>query len=41
VGRLVEVGTPIRITRRIIVRYMVIRLYYYVIHYKSRFKTER
>jgi len=27
VGRLVEVGTPIRITRRTVVRSMVIQLY--------------
>jgi len=33
VGRLVEVGTPTRITRRIIVRHMVIQPYYCVIQY--------
>ena len=41
VGRLVEVGTPIRITRRIIVRSMVIQLYNCVIQYNGNFKTER
>jgi len=41
VGRLVEVGTPIRITRRIIAKSIVIQLYYCVFQYKSWFKTER
>ena len=41
VGRLVAVGTPIRITRRIIAKGSVIRRYDCVIQYKSGFKTER
>lgn len=41
VGRLVEVGTPIRITRRVITRNKVIQLYYCVIQYHSWLKTER
>jgi len=41
VGRLVEEGTPIRITRRTVVRHMVIRPYYCGVQYKSRLKTER
>lgn len=40
-GRLVEVGTPIRITRRAVVRSMVVQLYNYGVQYKSRLKTER
>ena len=40
-GRQVEVGTPIRITRRAIVRNRVIRLYYCVIQYLGCLKTER
>ena len=38
---LVEVGTPIRIIHRVIVRSIVIRLYHYVIQYDGNLKTER
>ena len=41
VGRQVEVGTPIRITRRTIARHRVIRLYYCVVQYSGYLKTER
>ena len=41
VGRLVEVGTPIRITRRIIARNVVIRLHNCVFQYYGCLKTER
>jgi len=41
VGRQVEVGTPIRITRRFIARNEVIRLHYCVIQYLGCLKTER
>lgn len=40
-GRLVEVGTPIRIIHRVIVRSIVIRLYNCVIQYNGNLKTER
>ena len=40
-GRQVEVGTPIRITRRAIVRNRVIQLYYCVVQYSGCLKTER
>ena len=40
-GRLVEVGTPIRITRRVITRSKVIQLYNCVSQYQSWLKTER
>jgi hypothetical protein len=41
VGRLVEVGTLIRITRRIIARSVVIRLHNCVFQYYGCLKTER
>ena len=41
VGRLIEVGTPIGITRRDIAKNMVIQLYYCVFHYDRILKTER
>ena len=41
VGRQVEVGTPIRMTRRIIAKHRVIQLYYCVIQYSGCLKTER
>jgi len=41
VGRQVEVGTPIRIIRRIIARHVVIRLHYCVIQYYGCLKAER
>jgi hypothetical protein len=41
VGRQVEVGTPIRITRRTFVRNSVIRLYYCEVQYLGSLKTER
>jgi len=41
VGRQVEVGTPIRITRRIIAKHEVIRLHYCVVQYYGCLKTER
>jgi len=41
VGRQVEVGTPIRMTRRINAKHRVIRLYYCVIQYLGCLKTER
>ena len=40
-GRQVEVGTPIRITRRTYVRNGVIRLHYCVVQYLGCLKTER
>ena len=40
-GRSVEVGTPIRITRRIYAKNVVIRLHYCVIQYLGCLKTER
>ena len=40
-GRLIEVGTPIGITRRDIAKNMVIQLYYCVSHYDRILKTER
>jgi len=41
VGRLVEVGTPIGITRRDIAKNIIIRLYYCVFQYDRILKTER
>jgi hypothetical protein len=41
VGRLIEVGTPIGITRRDIVKHRIIRFYYYVFQYQRVLKTER
>ena len=41
VGRLIEVGTPIGITRRKYVKHRVIRLYYCVFQYNRILKTER
>jgi hypothetical protein len=41
VGRLIEVGTPIGITRRDIAKNIIIRLYYCVYHYDRILKTER
>ena len=41
VGRLIEVGTPIGITRRDIAKNKVIRFYYCVFHYDRILKTER
>ncbi len=38
---MVEVGTPIRIIHRVIVRSIVIRLYHCVIQYDGNLKTER
>ena len=40
-GRLIEVGTPIGITRRNIAKHRVIRLYYCVFQYNRILKTER
>ena len=40
-GRQVEVGTPIRMTRRVNAKHRVIRLYYCVIQYLGCLKTER
>ena len=40
-GRQVEVGTPIRITRRIIAKNEVIQLHYCVVQYYGCLKTER
>ena len=40
-GRLIEVGTPIGITRRNIAKHRVIRLYYCVFQYKRVLKTVR
>ena len=40
-GRLIEVGTLIGITRRNIAKHRVIRLYYCVFQYKRVLKTER
>jgi hypothetical protein len=41
VGRLVEVGTPIGITRRNIVKNKIIQFYYCVFQYHRILKTER
>ena len=41
VGRLIEVGTPIGITRRNIAKNRIIRFYYCVFHYDRILKTER
>ena len=41
VGRLIEVGTPIGITRRNIAKNKIIRFYYCVFHYDRILKTER
>jgi len=41
VGRLIEVGTPIGITRRIIAKHRIIRFYYCVFQYQRVLKTER
>jgi hypothetical protein len=41
VGRLIEVGTPIGITRRDIAKHEVIRVHYCVFQYKRVLKTER
>ena len=40
-GRLIEVGTPIGITRRNIAKNKIIRFYYCVFHYDRILKTER
>ena len=40
-GRLIEVGTPIGITRRNIAKHRVIRFYYCVFQYKRVLKTVR
>ena len=40
-GRLIEVGTPIGITRRKYAKHGVIRFYYCVFQYQRRLKTER
>ena len=41
VGRLIEVGTPIGITRRNIAKNKIIQFYYCVFHYNRILKTER
>ena len=41
VGRLIEVGTPIGITRRDIAKNRIIQFYYCVFHYDRILKTER
>ena len=41
VGRLIEVGTPIGITRRNSAKNKIIRFYYCVFHYDRILKTER
>ena len=41
VGRLIEVGTPIGITRRNIAKNKIIQFYYCVFHYDRILKTER
>jgi hypothetical protein len=41
VGRLIEVGTPIGITRRDIAKHEIIRFHYCVFQYKRVLKTER
>jgi len=41
VGRLIEVGTPIGITRRIIAKHEIIRFHYCVFQYQRVLKTER
>ena len=41
VGRLIEVGTPIGITRRIIAKHRIIQFYYCVFQYQRVLKTER
>ena len=40
-GRLIEVGTPIGITRRDIAKHRIIRFYYCVSQYQRVLKTER
>ena len=40
-GRLIEVGTPIGITRRDIAKHEIIRFHYCVFQYKRVLKTER
>ena len=40
-GRLIEVGTPIGITRRDIAKHRIIRFYYCVFQYQRGLKTER
>ena len=40
-GRLVEVGTPIGITRRDIAKNKIIQFYHCVFHYDRILKTER
>ncbi len=40
-GRLIEVGTPIGITRRNSAKNKIIRFYYCVFHYDRILKTER
>ena len=40
-GRQIEVGTPIGITRRDIAKNKIIRFYYCVFHYDRVLKTER
>jgi hypothetical protein len=41
VGRLIEVGTPIGITRRDIAKHEVIQFHYCVFQYERVLKTER
>ena len=41
VGRLIEVGTPIGITRRNIAKHRIIQFYYCVFQYQRVLKTER
>ena len=41
VGRLIEVGTPIGITRRNYAKNKIIQFYYCVFHYDRILKTER
>ncbi len=41
VGRLIEVGTPIGITRRDIAKHEIIRFHYCVFQYERVLKTER
>jgi hypothetical protein len=41
VGRLIEVGTPIGITRRDIAKHRIIQFYYCVFQYQRVLKTER
>ncbi len=40
-GRLIEVGTPIGITRRDIAKHEIIRFHYCVFQYERVLKTER